>query len=129
MNNKTEYGYGIDAIFFHRGSETKVSSLKETAVKAKEAGWGFIVRYEGTYSNTKSTILGWDIEIVSVEQAKKMFLNNKKILLDIDAISISEWPKKSIIVAVSFKNGSPFVFTMNGFNFKKVKFEDLIKEP
>ena len=129
MRKKVEYGYGMDAVYFHRGSETKVSSLKEAAVKAKAAGFGFVIKYEGSYDKTKSTVLGWNVQVVTVGIARKMLSDKKELLEQLDVFARTFFTGETTIVAISWKNDEPFVFPMTYFNFTKVSYDSIIKEP
>lgn len=127
---RTEYGYGKDSILFYRGSDKKMDSLKEAAIAARKAGLGFVVKHEGPFLRTVSTVLGWDVEIMTVKQAQELFAGNDEILSELNVISRVGWPRRETIIAVSGKNsGSPYVFMMEGLNFRKVSWEDLMKEP
>ncbi len=128
--NRAEYGYGKDSILFYRGSDEKVNSLKEAAIAARKTGLGFVVKHEGPFLRTVSTVLGWDVEIMTVRQAQELFAGNDEVLSELHMISQVGWPRRETIVAVSGKDsGNPYVFMMEGLNFRKVLWEDLVKEP
>lgn len=121
-----EFGYGWDCLMFHRGSDNKVAKLKDAAIAAQKSGFGFIVCYTGSFCKTRSTILGWNVEVMSLSQAKKKFVDNPEIINELGIISLTHWPRKEPVVAVTPTPDGLYVFPMEGFDYCKVNFDDLM---
>ena len=58
-----------------------------------------------------------------------MLSDKKELLEQLDVFARTFFTGETTIVAISWKNNEPFVFPMNCFNFKKVSYEKIIKEP
>lgn len=69
---RNDYGYGIHSFLL-----CSAISLQDVVAKAKQEGYGFVVKYEG---KNKRIIIAWDAEVLTYNQALQKFVGDKEAL-------------------------------------------------
>ncbi len=119
------FSYGCGCAFM--GGSYPSPSRRETAIRAKIEGFGFIQQNSVRWNRTHTIILAWDIKVLSYQEALECYKDNTDIVSVIESHRKAHGSQVFLIAPLPEELGSVDIFPFDMVDeLRVVRFEDLL---
>lgn len=119
------FSYGGGCAFM--GGTHPSPDRKETAIRAKTEGFGFIQQNSMRGSYTHTVILAWDIKVLSYQEALEQYKDNQDIVSVIESHHKARKSQVFLIAPLPEEPGGVDIFPFDLVDeLRIVRFEDLL---